>query len=306
MPSSLADEPSSISQLQGVWTAAITPRRESGHEVDLGSALEIIDFLNGFPIDGIALLGSTGEFVHFDVADRVKFAQMAIRRSRKPVIVNTTHSTYTGTLALSSEALNAGSYAALVMPPYYFRYSQENIAEFFLKLAKDLRGPILLYNIPFFTTPMEPETACELLSTGLFAGIKDSSGREDYFLRLQELPNRNKIKVIIGNDSMFVRGRRQGADGVISGVSAMAPELILSLNRAVNSKNDDEVTRLSSLLTECIDWLDRFPVPAAIKIASNARGLKGGALAIPSCAREKELFHEFESWYRHWLPRINN
>lgn len=306
MSSSLNEEPTSISQIQvgGVWPAAITPRRDSAYEPDLGTALEVIDYLNSFEIDGIALFGSTGEFIHFDLPDRVKLTQMAIRRSRKPIIVCPAHSTYEGTLTLAAEAMNAGSVAALVMPPYYFRYSQKSIREFYLRLVRDLQTPVYLYNIPFFSTPLGLETAVELLETGEFAGIKDSSGDESYFQTIQAVKNRSDVRIIIGNDTMFIRGKRQGADGVISGVATMAPELMIALNRAVVSGNDAEVNRLEVLLKECFDWLDKFPVPAAIKMACSYRGLKVGPLAIPQYAEEVALYQQFEVWYREWLTRI--
>ncbi len=306
MPSSRKEEATSISQIHvgGVWPAAITPRRDSGYEPDIGTALEVIDYLNSFEIDGIALFGSTGEFIHFDLPDRIKLTQMAIRRSRKPIIVCPAHSTYDGTLTLASEAMNAGSIAALVMPPYYFRYSQPSIREFYLRLVNDLQAPVYLYNIPFFSTPLGVETAVELLETGKFAGIKDSSGDENYFRTIQGVTNREKFRLIIGNDTMFIRGRRQGADGVISGVATMAPELMIALSQAVVSGNNAEVDRLEVLLKQCFTWLDKFPVPAAIKMACSYRGLKVGSLALPVYPEEASLYGEFEGWYREWLTRI--
>ena len=40
------------------------------------------------------------------------------------------------------------------MPPYFFRYSQADVEEFFLCFAREAGGrtPLFLYNIPFFTT----------------------------------------------------------------------------------------------------------------------------------------------------------
>lgn len=287
-----------------MWAAAITPRRESGHEADLGAALEVIDFLNEFSIGGIALFSSTGEFVHFDFEDRVKLVQMAVRRSRKPVIVNATHSTYSGTLALAEEALNAGAVGVLAMPPYYFHYGQSTVREYFEMLARDLDGAIFLYNIPFFTTPIEAETAVQLLSSGEFAGISDSSGRDDYFQQIHAVPNRERLRVIVGNDKIFGRVRREGADGVISGVAMIAPELMIALDAAITAGNVEKAARLEVLLNECFPWLDRFPAPVAIKMAAGFRGLKTGPLALPSSPDEKELLREFESWYRGWLSRI--
>jgi dihydrodipicolinate synthase/N-acetylneuraminate lyase len=163
--------------LAGVSVAAITPRRESGHEIDLGAALDVIDYLAASGVAGVAVLGTTGEFVHFDFEERTRFTAFAAKRTKLPVIANVSHSTLDGALELAAAACDAGAAALLLMPPYFFRYSQQDIERFYLDFAREApsAAPILLYNIPFFTTPIEPGAACRLLATGLFAGIKDST-----------------------------------------------------------------------------------------------------------------------------------
>jgi dihydrodipicolinate synthase/N-acetylneuraminate lyase len=120
------------------------------------------------------------------------------------------------------------------MPPYFFRYSQPEVERFYLDFAQDAPAqvPVLLYNIPFFSTPIEPETACRLLATGRFAGIKDSSGDWDYFTRLAEQRRTTPFTHMVGNDVVFTRERQAGADGVVSGVACAVPELMLGLDRA--------------------------------------------------------------------------
>ena len=82
------------------------------------------------------------------------------------------------------------------MPPYFFPYAQTEVREFYLRLADRIAGaiPIFLYNIPFFTTAISVETSCELLTTGRFAGIKDSSGDFGQFLRLKALRESNPLR----------------------------------------------------------------------------------------------------------------
>lgn len=273
----------------GVYMAAITPRRDSGHEIDIAAALEIIDFAGEFEIDGISLLGSTGEFLHFDVGERIRFLQMAIKRSRKPVVPNVSHSTLDGTVLLARSALDAGANAVLALPPYYFRYTQQAIRDFYLALVRAVpAGKLVLYNIPFFTTPMDVQTMAALLETGLFAGIKDSSGNYE---NLEALKSHHYL---VGNDAMFVRGKRGGARGVISGVACAAPELMLALDRAPTDT-------LEHLLAEMFEWLDRYPVPAGLRLALECRGLKVGPHATPIQGADT-----FAEWFPDWLNRVKS
>lgn len=304
MPASVR-ETSSISQVGGVWAAAITPARESGHEIDLGGALEVIDYLQDFDLSGIVLLGSTGELIHFDLPERSKLIQMALKRSRKPILASVTHSTLAGTVLLADEALSAGATGVVVMPPYYFRYSQDDLRSFFVAVADELGhgASVFLYNIPQFSTPIDPETAVELLEAGSFAGIKDSSGSPENFARLGSVRNRDRLRLMIGNDAMLVRGRQAGADGVVSGVAMMAPELILALDSAAVRGDAAALARLEPMLAECLDWLDRLPVPVGIKLACAGRRLRAGALAVPPNSKQEELHNAFRNWLSDWLPR---
>ncbi len=258
-----------------------------------------MDFLNRFALGGIVLLGSTGEFTHFDVADRIKLVQMAVKRSRKPVMVNVSHTAPETVGLLATEALEAGARGAFVMPPYYFRYDAESLRLFF-RCVHGLAagaGPLLLYNIPFFTTPLGADLAQELLAEG-YAGIKDSSGDPLYLRDLNQASHRGDFRLFIGNDSMFVRGLAGGADGVVSGVAQMAPELMLALHAAVTANDPPRLAALSALLDDCLAWLDRYPVPLAIRAIAAERGLPAGAFAaVPDLQPLRE-------WFRQWHPRV--
>ena len=293
--------------VEGVFAAAIAPRRATGHEIDMALMFETIDFLCSKKVNGIALFGATGEYIHFGLEERIRVAQLAVKRSRVPLIVNVSHSNLDGAVMLAEEAAASGAAALLLMPPHFFRYSQLEVREYFLEFAKALAAdiPIYLYNVPFFTNELTPETACQLLGTGKFAGIKDSSGSEEYFAALMRQKAMTPfIRVILGNDSLFTKGRSNGADGVISGVCCGLPELMLSLDRAIAESNDAKRDRLQSRLAEYIGWLDRFPVPIGVRETVALRGLKIGPQAIPFSPATARAMDEFREWFKAWLPGL--
>ena len=77
------------------------------------------------------------------------------------------------------------------------------------------------HNIPAFTNEISGDSLRELLSSGRFAGLKDSSGSFDQFLRLKSLRSNYPFVLIVGDDRIFTEARAQGADGVMSGVSGV-------------------------------------------------------------------------------------
>lgn len=292
--------------LGGVIVAATTPRRSHEYSIDLAATLELVDFLGNSGVNAICLLGSTGEFVHFALDDRRHMTGFAAKRSRVPLLVNVSHSTLDGAVELAREAATDGVAGVLIMPPFYFRYGQDAIRSFFLQFASEVDNavPIYLYNIPIFSSPIEVSTARELLGTGLFAGIKDSSGSWDYFERLREQSASVPFAFFAGDERIYAKARPLGARGGISGVACAVPELMVSIERTLNQEARSDIARLECRLLEFLHWVEQFPAPVAIKEAVRLRKLKMGAWAVPIGKDLEPKLAEFGEWFLAWLPQV--
>jgi len=291
-------------KLSGVFAAAITPVRPGTLDTDYSGLLDLLDFLAEGGVDGICLLGSTGEFLNFPFSDRQRMVYLGAKRSRVPLIVGVGHSTLVGALQLAEEAIGAGADGLLLMPPYFFRYEQPEIEEFYLRFARETGDavPIMLYNIPQFTSGIAPETVRRLLDTGLFAGIKDSSGDWDYFEQLLALKAGRSFALLAGHDRLALRALRAGADGVLSGCACAIPELLVALQRAA-AADQPRADALNAKLAQFIDWIERFPTPVGIKRAVELRGQKTAAPATPLSPASANAMEEFLAWFRDWDGR---
>ena len=292
----------------GVYAALATPRQQDTIEADAGVLFDYLDTIVNAGVDGVVLFGSTGEFVHFDVAERIRVLMLLSRRCRVPMLVNVSHSSLAGVLDLAQNALDSCASGLLLMPPYFYRYQDEQIFEFYRQFADAVGGrmPIYLYNIPVFTNGISAPLAERLLSTGEFAGIKDSSGNWELFESLQALHANQPFRLMIGSDPVYFRAQPLGADGMVSGVAAALPELVVALNRALQANDAERAGKLNALLEEFISWIDQFPGTVGIKQAAVARGWKLGHSAIPFDAQTTAKLQEFERWFIDWLPAVLN
>ena len=287
----------------GIYTAAVTPRQDGKIAIDTPAALDLIDWLCDHGVQGIVLMGSTGEFVHYTIEERMAYAAKVVKHARVPVLVNASHSSYDGALQLARAARDCGAAGTVLMPPYFFRYTQEQLFEYFQKFGEDFDGKLFLYNIPFFTTPLDASTAQSLLETGRFSGIKDSSGNVDYLAKLLPLRNENTA-VFVGNDVVFHSLRIAGADGVVSGVSCALPELMLAIDRAVVTDDDAKGEQLDRYLQEFIRHIDVMPAPIGVKEAVKLRGLKADGHSIPFGPEMQKKVEGFRAWFQEWLPGL--
>jgi 4-hydroxy-tetrahydrodipicolinate synthase len=297
-----------MAAIEGVWAAALTPRRLGSQDANLGVAWELLDFLGDHKVDGIVLFGSTGEFVHYSPAERMRIMGLAPKRSRVPILVNVSHSTLDGALELAQATTACGAAGVLLMPPYFFRYDQDAIRQFYVQFAEEagLDIPTLMYNIPQFSNPIEVETAVWLLENDIVQGVKDSSGDREALRRLLELRQNRSFPLMIGSDGLFLEARRRGASGVVSGIASAIPELLVAINRAAAQSLDDTADRLNARLAEFIGWIDRLPAPVTIKEAALARRLKLGPHASPLSETQEQVVAEFREWFQGWLPVVLN
>jgi dihydrodipicolinate synthase/N-acetylneuraminate lyase len=289
-------------KIGGVQAAMLTPRRPGSSHIDVAALLEASDFYQEHGIEGLALLGTTGEFMHFDFEDRAKAAAMLIKRSRLPVLVNASHSTLDGTVALAQRAIDDGAYGILALPPHYFRYRQSEIKEFFWRLRERLPAArLLIYNIPFFLSEVKVETSIELLSSGAFTGIKDSSGNWDAFLQLRDLAATQPIALMVGFDGFYAKAREAGASGVVSGIAAALPDLMVALDQAVIRNDAARIQQLQTDLEEFLKHISTFPVPYGVREAARVRKLKVGDHATPLARTEAAEIAAFAEWAQPWI-----
>jgi dihydrodipicolinate synthase/N-acetylneuraminate lyase len=294
----------SFTPAAGVYAALATPRQPNASKVDAAALLDYLDAIGAAGVDGLVLFGSTGEFVHFDVEERMRILMLAMKRSRVPILVNASHSTLAGALDLAEDAIGNGASGVLLMPPYFYRYTHDQLGEFYSQFAKDLAGriPIYLYNVPQFTNAISAGLAERLFSTGTFAGIKDSSGDWELFTQLNHLRPGFSFQLLLGSESVYFRAKPAGADGVVSGIAAALPELIVALHRALGSNHSEYANQLHARVAEFLTYVEKFPATIVIKQAAFLRGWSLNNFAFPLDEDSAAELIAFRCWFREWLP----
>ena len=180
----------------------------------------------------------------------------------------------------------------LLLPmPYFFPYSQEDLYAFCAAVAAQLDAPILLYNLPRFTTKIDLETVRSLIdSTPNIVGIKDSSGS----LAILGGLNSGACR-IVGDDSALVAALDAGlCDAVVSGVAGVLPELTTSL---FHQRNSPAYPQAVELLTDLIGHLSAFPVPWGLKLIAECRGITPAWFSQPLSATRTAQAKEFREWF---------
>jgi len=285
--------------IQGTYAAIVTPRRLDG-TIDEQNLHSWLTFLVEAGIQGFAINGATGEFclvTENEFRSLMETVADALR-GKVPFLAGVGAAGSTMAVRLGQIAHDAGACGLLLPMPYFFPYSQDDLASFCRSVAGQLDSPVLLYNLPQFTSGLEPVTSHALIrECENIVGIKDSSGSLATLRLLKE--ERPDACRIVGNDGVLVQALQEGlADGVISGVACVLPELIVRILEAgTASEPTSELLALSSKLEMFIEQLDKLPTPWGIKLIAEARGLAQAAFPFPLSAHRQEQARELSEWF---------
>lgn len=293
------------SLVHGVYSALFTPRHADGslnREVLRAGA----EFILGAGVDGLVMNGATAEYAlgrESDFAEILQIVSQVAGPGRFVAGIGSPDLSFT--IRNGRLAMEAGARALLLPAPAFFRYAQQDVEAYALHVAKAVAAPVLLYNLPQFANGFEPDTVARLIQPGTgIVGIKDSCGTLD-ILRMLTARGDQGVSRIVGNDVVFAQARREGVcDGVISGVAAALPELLVYLGKADLQKDRDAFEAAVKLLDEVIVQLNPFPTPWGLKFIADRRGLGPLGSALPLSTARKTQAAALGEWLEAWWPRL--
>ncbi|MCT4714784.1 dihydrodipicolinate synthase family protein [Enterobacteriaceae bacterium H18W14] len=207
-------------------------------KLDKQGTAALIDDLIAAGVDGLFFLGSGGEFSQLSAEERKAIAAFAIEHvdRRVPVLIGTGGTNARESIELSQHAQAAGADGIVVINPYYWKVSEQNLICYFQQVADSVSLPVILYNFPALTgqdlTPALVKTLAD--SRRNIVGIKDTIDSVAH-LRSMILTVKSAhphFSVLCGYDDHLFNTLLLGGDGAISASGNFAPQVSVKLLQA--------------------------------------------------------------------------
>lgn len=160
---------------EGVYPAMVTPFDNKGN-INESALRGLVDWLIKEGVDGLFPLGSSGEFIHLTFEEKIKVMEVVVdeARDRVPVLPSVTESNASKCIELAKKAKEVGCSGVVIAPPYYFPISQDMLQEHYIQIAQAIYDlPIILYNIPTFSTPISYDSVERLSILENVVALKD-------------------------------------------------------------------------------------------------------------------------------------
>jgi 4-hydroxy-tetrahydrodipicolinate synthase len=136
---------------RGSYTVTITPFTEDGRAIDVEAWKAFLDWQLECRVPGVIVLVTAGEFLSVADDERTELVATAIDhvRGRIPVLVGTMNAHTPNAVRYSREAEELGADGLMIVPPYYFTPTDDEIFRYYQAICDAVSLPVMLYNNPF-------------------------------------------------------------------------------------------------------------------------------------------------------------
>lgn len=227
---------------RGVIVPVCTPLT-AAEQIDRSSLQRLLDHLVNGGVDGVFLLGTTGEFGFLTDAQRAELVQAAVEHvaGRVPVLVGISDMATARAIEQARALLPLGAAGAVATAPFFAATGPLEMAEHFRRIKQAIGElPLFGYENPprVNGTSIPAELVLELAADGTFAGFKDSSGDADYLatiLRGRTEQGLDGFRVLSGSETHALQAMQAGADGLVPGLGNVFPGEYVELCKTATS-----------------------------------------------------------------------
>ncbi len=255
----------------------VTPVTAEGR-VDEAALDHLVDSLLAGGVDGIFVMGTTGEGTSIPREYRLRLVQQTVARANgRAKVFAGIGDAHPGEIVAGNAYLRAGVDAVVSRPPV--ATPAADLFPWYQSLLDGLAGPLLLYNMPLTTKVSIPLDAVEkLMGHPRLAGIKDSEnnpGRLEELL--QRFGGRQNFSVFVGVGALMEKGLRLGADGIVPSVGNLIPDVCRKFCAAARNGDwieaGDSYSRMNAVAALYQKGRTLNESLSALKAAMHLRGL---------------------------------
>ena len=223
--------------IRGVLLPIITPFDEKVR-VDEQIMRQLIDFHIKAGVQGLFVLGSTGQGPAMTIEERKQTATIALdqAKSRVPVIIHVGTADAGTAVELAEHAATHKADAVAIVPPYYYSdHTEYEIIAHYKAVAKAVPLPIFIYENPKYSgISIPPGSAVRMKQqVPTLKGIQVAYGQGALLEYVRLLPD---VSVFTGNADLFGLVPF-GLAGMINPPTSFVPELCVELFKALDGQD---------------------------------------------------------------------
>lgn len=283
---------------EGVYVAMLTPFSKDG-SINEAEMRKIVEFQIKGGVHGLFPVSSVGEYVHMSLEERVRLMEIVVDQAqgRVKITPGIGSSHPKDSIYLAQKAYEIGCDAVVIAPPYFYPLSQEMIEKYYETIADGIDLPVIIYNIPLFTTSLSYDLIKRLSRRENIVGMKDSSGSMVDFLHFMDKVRLagEEIHFLTGREETFLACLMMGGKGCMVGIAGILPEIMGGIYEAWKQENYDRARELQFSILLAIRAMFSLPFPLGFKVALETRGFDLGPPKQPLSDAERFKYNTMKA-----------
>lgn len=269
-----------MEKYKGIFTALLTPfdRSDRVNEKELE---KLVKFDLGMGVKGFYVGGSTAEAFLLSTQERKQIMDVVKSAAPEATLIAHIGSIHEGEakeLALHAKALGYDAISSVA--PFYYKFSFEEIKNYYFRLADAAQLPMFVYHFPAFSgVNMGVAEMGQFLNDDRFLGIKYTSN--DFFTMEQCKANFPEKIIYNGFDEMFLAGLSMGADGAIGSTYNFMANKFVEIKRLFEANDIAGAQAIQKQANRIITVLCQIGVMQAEKEVLNQLGFDFGVCRHP-------------------------
>jgi len=275
-----------VERVKGVVVAVITPFTSNG-VLDEKALARHVSYLVERGVNGLFVLGTTGLGPALSLDEKMKVVDVVVDvvSNSVPVIAHVTDIVFPNMLKLVNYASKADVDAISITAPYFYNGVDELALYEFFERVVESGVSVYLYNQPKYTGLRIPvEVVSRLCSSHEnVRGVKDSGGIQqlyEYIVGLRKACGQS-FNILTGGDSLFYPALKLGADGIVSSLANIVPDLFIGLYRSFVAGDSSRALEIQERITRLRTVLKKYSQLSAYYKAGELMGLHVGYPRLP-------------------------
>ena len=270
-------------ELQKIFSALETPMR-ADESINYTALREVVEYQLSTGVEGFYCNGSSGEGLLLSLDERKAVLETVLEQvnGRVPVISHIGTIRAKDVIDLAQHAKAAGANAVSMIPPYYYKFSMDEIMSYYEAVVDAVPGiPAIIYNIPQFTgIEFSKANASRLLENPGIIGVKHTSNN---LYAMERMVTAYPDKILFnGFDEQFLSALTAGATATIgTTVNCFAP-LFLKVRALFGENRMAEAAAVQSDINHRVEEMCKVGIFNAVKyILTKQGGMDCGSCRAP-------------------------
>ena len=228
-----------MSLLKGIYAASMSVLNDD-LTLNIDKTIEHSEMVIENGCHGAAIFGSTGQAQLIPVAEKIKLLnKISTNKYKDNFIIGTGLNSLGEIINLMRVATSLNLEKFLIMPPAFYKYSDEDVFNFYSKIIESIpNAKIVLYNFEKLCGYKFSVECVEKLAKNFpdqIVGVKDSS------YNLFENLKIDNFSVMPGSESKLLKGLELGCSGIITATCNATSKLARKVYDDFNEGKEQEV-----------------------------------------------------------------